>query len=131
MDIFKNISWNIKKPLSSIVVRHNDVKYSYETTEAQQILNSKAPIYAVNKLVILSTINETVALSENITKNQKYYTVLDVLRAIHRGMNRTIIPGDRHRNHKKYRLEHDVDKNSFVYCKIGGYRHEKKFNKQV
>lgn len=127
-DAFNQISWNLYKPLST--VKRFDSK-TEKLVDPKDILKLSAPIKKGDKVAIIvynpasfinypyikkNKCNEEIAvltepiLGKSIVKN--------VLKALERGLNRPIKPGDRKKNYD-YSLDDKYNKNLIIYSKIG------------
>ncbi len=128
--IFDKISWHMTDDISSIKIYNEEnlaKPYSFSSKFTQKILKTKVPVKNGDEVVIMSRDCKEPVFTAKITTRGEYYTVLDVMRAIYRGFNRIIHPGNRlnfGEKVKKYPYEHFnsvFDKNAYIYSRIAGY----------
>jgi hypothetical protein len=124
-EIFRQINWNLTEPLSTAKINGTG------NLSINEIMNTEIPIKKGDKIQILRK------CCDNCSKKCKCITILsepivgkktakNILKALERGLNKNIIPGDRRRNNKndkkkysQYKLENNIEKNSTIYHFIG------------
>ena len=127
LNIFDSIAWTVTDPLEEIE-RHNEdgENYEFHHKKTQRLLNKRVfGIEPGDRVVILTIDNRndsynpiTPAVSSEIRKTGKYFTVLDVMKAIYEGFHKKIpharIGGNRY-------LEHMIDRNQYIYSRVGQF----------
>lgn len=128
--IFDKLTWNIYQPLSNVKIFKSG---SDELLPTREFLSRKVPVKKGDRVVILthSCGGRNSKMMPVLTEPVRGSTVRDVLHALHKGLNKKLVSGNRGRNGSKrgdYYFHKDQSrgsgfptKNIVVYSKISSF----------
>ena len=125
LEQFRDLSWNIDKPMSAIKKWNRDTS---EHESAKDVLKQKVNIKKGDRIVILRYDQDGKEIPV-LTELVRGKTVESVMKSLHRGLNRYLKSGNRgygNTGKGEYYFEKNQkypfpEKNEVVYHKISGY----------